>query len=187
MSSSSSASAPSASPEQMELMSVEPTEHEHEHEASLTNGINGSRTNHRTNVDDGDITMVTPLDDLISTTGPETIPTGSDADIGRRILVSSSPQGTSNSSSRSSSGLSCLGIVVGYKGMTEARTSPGPIVEGEIGDEIEVLHRARHYEKWTVCMGSGLCQEMSVAEFTHGLQLYQHALQSNELRNSLGS
>jgi hypothetical protein len=101
-------------------------------------------------------------------------PLGSTEDIGRRVLAAGS-------------GIGCIGIVVSYRGMKEARIAPEPVLEGEIGDDIEALHKAKHYEKWTVSYGNGSVADLNVLDFTRGLHLFHNALTSEEVRSSLGA
>ena len=104
----------------------------------------------------------------------DSVPIGSEADIGRKVLR------------KSSSGWAAVGVVVGFKEMKEARTQKGPAVEGEIGDTCMNLFEHNHDDKWTVQYGSGNSIDLGIADLIYGFQLYQKVLATPELRDSYG-
>ena len=100
------------------------------------------------------------------------IPFASTEDIGRRIIR------------RNETGWSCIGVVIAFLPMIEVRTSHTTI-QGEIGDDIQAIHKQGYSDKWNVIYGDGTTLTLNSMEYVHQLQLYNKVHLSAELRNSL--
>ena len=114
--------------------------------------------------------IITPKDQPKS---KDIIPFASAEDIGRRIIRRND-----------CTGWSCIGVVITFLPMIEVRTSHTTI-QGEIGDDIQAIHKQGYSDKWNVIYGDGTTMTLNSMEYVHQLQLYNKVHLSAELRNSL--
>jgi hypothetical protein len=123
------------------------------------------------------------LNACLTKNSKDSIPHGNNSDIGRRILRKEIPQSSpinnnssnnnnnkitsgndtilssldsSSTSSHNSSDWGHIGVVIEFVPMEEVYiNSSNAVVEGEIGDEINELHKAGHTDTWKVLFGNG--------------------------------
>ena len=107
----------------------------------------------------------------------DAIPCAGPTDIGRRVFRLGPHMQPMES------GWSAIGVVVNFIPLQEVRVSrSGFGIDGEIGEDMAVLHKASEKDKWEILYGNGDTVIMDVGGIIAGLMLYQRVKSTAEQR-----